>query len=331
MAQDAVQVFAPSLTHIYTVLILNDKPNFSRQRNSAHRIHTAGGQSMQNQFKTFFFLVLLAAILMTFGQAFGGSQGLVVGFALALVMNFFSYWFSDKIVLAIHKAQEIQPGDSQGLYEMVERLALRAALPMPRVYIIPDHSPNAFATGRNPYHAAVAVTQGLLGTLNYQELEGVLAHELAHVKNRDTLISCVAATMASAIMFLANMARWAAMFGGGRRQSEENDHGGGALSLLFMAIVAPIAATLIQFAVSRSREYMADAMGSKICGNPEWLANALRKIHNMSVGLPLENGGPATAHLYIVNPFSGTAMLNLFSTHPPVEERISRLLQIRPE
>lgn len=286
---------------------------------------------MHNQMKTLFFLVLLSGLLMTFGYAFGGSQGLVVGFAMALAMNFVSYWFSDKIVLAMHQAKEVHPGDSQGLYEMVERLSARAVIPVPRVYIIPDHSPNAFATGRNPYHSAVAVTQGLLGTLNYQELEGVLAHELAHIKNRDTLISCIAATMASAVMFMANMARWATMFGGAQRTSDDEDRGGGALGLLMMSIIAPIAATLIQFAVSRSREYMADATGAKICGNPEWLANALRKIHNMSVGLPLGNGGPATAHMYIVNPFSGTALLNLFSTHPPVEERISRLLQVRPE
>lgn len=285
---------------------------------------------MHNQMKTLFFLVLLSGLLMAFGYAFGGAQGLVVGFALALMMNFISYWFSDKIVLAMHQAKEVHPGDSQGLYEMVERLSARAMIPVPRVYIIPDHSPNAFATGRNPYHSAVAVTQGLLGILNYQELEGVLAHELAHVKNRDTLISCVAATMASAVMFMANMARWATMFGGAQR-SDDDDRGGGALELLAMSIIAPIAATLIQFAVSRSREYMADATGAKICGNPEWLANALRKIHNMSLGLPLGNGGPATAHMYIVNPFSGTALLNLFSTHPPVEERISRLLQVRPE
>lgn len=286
---------------------------------------------MHNQLKTLFFLVLLSALLMGLGQLFGGSQGLIAGFALALTLNFVSYWFSDKIVLSMHHAQEVHPGDSQGLYEMVERLANRALIPVPRVYIIPDHSPNAFATGRNPYHAAVAVTQGLLGTLNYQELEGVLAHELAHVKNRDTLISCIAATMASAVMFLANMARWTALFGGAHRHGDDEEQGGGALSLLAMSIVAPLAATLIQFAVSRSREYMADSTGAKICGNPEWLANALRKIHNMSLGLPLGSGGPATAHLYIVNPFSGTALLSLFSTHPPVEERIAKLLEIRTE
>lgn len=286
---------------------------------------------MQNQLKTFIFLVLLSGLLMAFGYFFGGSQGLVMGFAMALMMNFISYWFSDRIVLSMHQAQEVEPGDSQGLYEMVERLAQRARIPTPRVYIIPDHSPNAFATGRSPHHSAVAVTQGLLGVLNYQELEGVIAHELAHVKNRDTLISCIAATMASTVMFMANMARWASMFGGAQHRSDDEDRGGGALELLLMSMIAPIAATIIQFAVSRSREYMADATGAKLCGNPEWLANALRKIHNISVGLPLAAGGPATAHMYIVNPFSGSALLNLFSTHPPVEERIAKLLQIRPE
>lgn len=284
---------------------------------------------MRNQLKTFIFLVLLSGLLMAFGYFFGGSQGIVAGFALALAMNFISYWFSDRIVLSLHHAQPIEPGDSMGLYDMVARLAERARLPMPAVYLIPDHSPNAFATGRNPYHSAVAVTQGLIGILSYQELEGVLAHEMSHIKNRDTLISCIAATMASAIMFLSNMARWAAIFGGGR--NEDEDRAGGALQLMLMAIVAPIAASLVQFAVSRSREYMADASGARLCGNPEWLANALRKIHNMSVSLPLSSGTPATAHLYIVNPFSGSTLLNLFSTHPPVEERIERLLLIRPE
>lgn len=284
---------------------------------------------MANNLKTFFFLVLLSGLLMSFGYLFGGTQGIITGFSFALMMNFISYWFSDRIVLAMHHAQEVHPGDPQGLYEMVERLAQRAHLPAPRVYIIPDHSPNAFATGRNAYHAAVAVTQGLLGILNYQELEGVLAHELSHIKNRDTLISCIAATMASAVMFLANMARWASIFGGVRR-NEEDHRDTGALELLMMSIVAPLAATLIQFAVSRSREYMADAMGARLCGNPEWLANALRKIHNISAGLPLAAGGPATAHMYIVNPFSGPALLNLFSTHPPVEERIARLLKQSP-
>lgn len=285
---------------------------------------------MANQLKTFVFLMLLSGLFMAFGSLFGGSHGLAVGFAMALILNFISYWFSDRIVLRIHQSREIQPGESQGLFEMVERLAQRARIPTPRVYIIPDHSPNAFATGRNPHHSAVAVTQGLLGVLNYQELEAVLAHELSHIRHRDTLISCIAATMASAIMFMANMARWTSIFGGVRR-SRSDERAGGALELLVLSILAPIAATLIQFSVSRSREFMADATGAKLCGNPEWLANALRKIHNISIGLPLAAGGPATAHLYIVNPFSGTALLGLFSTHPPIEERIARLLQIGPE
>jgi heat shock protein HtpX len=283
---------------------------------------------MQNQIKTVFFLSLLSGLLIFFGYLIGGNQGLVFGFILSILTNFISYWFSDRIILAMHHAQEVHSNDSQGLYEMVARLAERGQLPMPRVYIIPDHSPNAFATGRNPYHAAVAVTQGLLGLLNHQELEGVLAHELGHIRNRDTLISCVAASLASAIMFFANMARWASLFGGMSRRDDEERHGG-ALEVIVMAIIAPLAATLIQFAISRSREFIADETGAKLCGNPEWLANALRKIHNMSVGLPLAEGSPATAHMYIVNPFAGSALLNLFSTHPPVEERIARLLEIR--
>lgn len=285
---------------------------------------------MHNKLKTLILLTLLSGLFMAFGYAFGGSNGLILGFGLGLMINFVSYWFSDSIVLAMHHAQEVRPGDAQGLHEMVRSLAQRAGLPMPRVFIVPDHSPNAFATGRDPYHSAVAVTEGILGLLNYEELEGVLAHELSHVKNRDTLISAIAATLASAIMFMANMARWAAIFGGVQRDRDD-DRGAGTIELLIMAVVAPIAATLIQFAISRSREYLADASGAKVCGNPEPLANALRKIHSAAVGLPLEAGGPATAHMYIVNPFSGAALLNLFSTHPPVEQRIARLLQIGPE
>ncbi len=285
---------------------------------------------MRNYLKTFTFLVLLSGLLTSFGYLIGGTQGVVAGFALALMVNFISYWFSDRIVLSMHHAQEVQSGDAQGLYEMVERLAQRARIPTPRVYLIPDHSPNAFATGRNPHHAAVAVTQGLLSVLSYQELEAVLAHELSHVKHRDTLISCIAATMASAIMLFANMARWASLFGGVQRR-DENGRSAGALEVLVMSVVAPLAALLVQFAVSRGREYEADSWGALLCGNPEWLANALRKIQNISAGLPLATGGPATAHLYIVNPFSGSALLNLFSTHPPIEDRIARLLKIRPE
>jgi heat shock protein HtpX len=285
---------------------------------------------MRNNMKTLFFLTLLSGLLMAIGYFFGGSGGLVLGFGLALAMNFVSYWFSDSIVLSLHHAQEVRAGEAQGLYEMVQGLAQRAAIPTPRVYVVPDHSPNAFATGRDPYHAAVAVTEGLLGLLNYEELEGVLAHEISHIKNRDTLISTIAATMASTILFVANMAKWAALFGGMSRDRDD-DRGTGALELLVMAVVAPVAATLIQFAISRSREYLADSTGAKICGNPDQLANALRKIHNAAIGLPLEAGGPATAHMYIVNPFSGAALLNLFSTHPPVEERIERLLKMERE
>lgn len=286
---------------------------------------------MYNHLKTLFFLVLLSALLMAFGQIFGGTKGLFMGFFFAVTINFISYWFSDRIVLAMHRAEEVRPGDSQGLHAMVERLAQRARLPMPRVFIIPDQSPNAFATGRNPYRAAIAVTQGLMALLSYEELEGVLAHELAHIRNRDTLIGSIAATMASGIMFLTNVARWSALFGGAPRATGDRGNAGGALSLLLTAIVAPIAATAVQFAASRSREYMADETGSSICGDPQWLANALRKIHNMGVGLPLDAGGAATAHLYIVNPFAGSGLLSLFSTHPPVEDRIARLLKLKAE
>jgi len=275
-----------------------------------------------NRFKTTLLLTCLTLLMVAMGSAIGGKTGMVFAFFMAGAMNFFSYWFSDKIVLSLYGAREISEQDNPAFHGMVRRLAQQAGLPMPRVYIIPSESPNAFATGRNPDHAAVAATDGILRILTTEELEGVMAHELAHVQNRDILISTIAATFAGAISMLGNMLQWAAMFGGGRHDDEE---GGGMLGGLAMAIIAPIAAMLIQMAVSRSREYLADESGARICRNPLALANALRKLHNASQMIPLESARPASAHLFIVNPLTGGALLKLFSTHPPMEERIARL------
>lgn len=247
---------------------------------------------------------------------------MIIALLIAAAMNFFSYWYSDKIVLRMYNAQQVGPQDAPELYATVQSLCGRANLPMPKVYVIPQDAPNAFATGRNPEHAAVAVTQGLLKLMNREEVMGVLAHELAHVRNRDILIGSIAATMAGAIMMLANMARWSAIFGGGHRNDEEG--GGGALGLIVMSIIAPLAAVLIQMAISRSREYMADASGAAFAGNPEGLARALEKLGAYSKRLPME-ANPSTAHMFIVNPLSGRSLMNLFSTHPPLEERIARL------
>ncbi len=238
-------------------------------------------------------------------------------------MNFFSYWFSDKIVLKMYGAREIGEHDHPAFYGLVRRLALQAGLPMPRVYIVPSESPNAFATGRNPSHAAVAATEGILRILSPDELEGVMAHELAHVQNRDILVSTIAATFAGAISMIGNMLQWGAIMGGGRGDDEEGS--GGLMGSLVMAIIAPIAAMLIQMAVSRSREYLADETGARICGRPLALANALRKLHNASHMIPMQEASPASAHLFIVNPLTGGSLMNLFSTHPPMEERIARL------
>lgn len=273
-----------------------------------------------NRFKTTLLLTCLTLLMVAMGSAIGGRNGMVTAFVLACGMNFFSYWFSDRIVLSMYGAREVTEHENAYFYGMVRKLAIQAELPMPRVYIIPSDSPNAFATGRNPAHAAVAATEGILRILNAEELEGVMAHELAHVKNRDILISTIAATFAGAISMLGNMLQWATMFG--RHDDEE---GGGMLGGLAMAIVAPLAAMLIQMAVSRSREYLADESGAKICRNPLSLANALRKLHYSSQALPMHEARPATAHLFIVNPLSGGSLLKLFSTHPPMEERIARL------
>ena len=276
-----------------------------------------------NRLKTTLLLSLLTILMVTMGSAIGGKSGMIFAFVIALGMNFFSYWFSDKIVLRMYGAQEIQEHDHPAFYGMVRRLAQQAGLPMPKVYIIPEESPNAFATGRNPQHAAVAATEGILRILSPEELEGVMAHELAHVQNRDILVGTIAATFAGAISMLGNMLQWGAIFGAGRGDDEDN--GGGLVGSLVMAIIAPIAAMLIQMAVSRSREYLADETGARICGRPLALADALRKLHNASQMIPLHGAQPATAHMFIVNPLTGGALLKLFSTHPPMEERIARL------
>lgn len=280
---------------------------------------------MGSYVKTGVLLAALSAVLMLIGQGFGGSQGMMIAFVFAVVMNFGSYWFSDKIVLRMYKAQPAEP--DHPLYRLVEQLAMRANLPMPKVYVIPSGSPNAFATGRNPNHASVAATEGILRILSPEELEGVMAHELAHVAHRDILIQSVAATIGAAIMMLANMARWAAIFGGGGRDRE----GGNPIALLATALLAPFAAMLIQAAISRSREFAADEGGAKIAGTGSGLAAALRKIQSSVERTPLA-ANPATAHLFIVAPFSGRAgggFARLFSTHPPTEERIERLNKLR--
>jgi heat shock protein HtpX len=281
---------------------------------------------MTNVLRTTVLLAALTALFLVIGGAIGGNQGLFVAFVFALLMNFASYWFSDKIVLSMYGAREVSLNEAPDLYRLVQRLAQRAGIPMPRVYIIPSDAPNAFATGRNPQHGAVAVTEGILRMLDTDELAGVLAHELGHIRNRDTLIMTVAATLAGAITMLAHMAQWGAIFGFGRRD-EEDSGGGGILGLLFMAILAPIAATLIQLAISRSREYFADSTGAAVAGSPSGLARALEKLHYASQRLPMD-ANPATAHLFIVNPLTGGSLVNLFSTHPPIEERIRRLRHI---
>jgi heat shock protein HtpX len=278
---------------------------------------------MPNGLKTALLLGLLSGLLLALGQVLGGANGLVIGFAFAVLMNFGSYWFSDKIVLKMYKAQEVGPGHR--LHTMVERLSRQAQLPMPKVYIIPDSSPNAFATGRNPSHAAVAATEGIIQVLSDSELEGVIAHELAHVKNRDILISSVAATVAAAIMMTAQMAQYAAMFGGLGGRGEDRDRGNNPLALLATIILAPIAAMLIQAAISRSREFAADAEGARIAGTPYGLAEALRKIEAVAKRVPLD-ANPATAHMFIVKPFSAGALMGLFSTHPPTADRVRALL-----
>ena len=278
---------------------------------------------MNNTVKTFILMAALTGLFMAGGKALGGNSGLVMALIMALGLNFFSYWNSDKIALRMNGAREVSPAEAPELHSIVEELARRANLPKPRVYIIDSQTPNAFATGRNPEHAAVAVTVGLLNLLNRQEIAGVLGHELGHIKNRDILISSIAAVMAGAIGYLASMAQWGMMFGGGR----DDDRGGG-LGALVMMIVAPLAASIIQMAISRSREYLADRAGAEISGSPEALASALKKLQNYNRQMPMDVN-PASAQMYIVNPLSGKALANLFSTHPPMEERVRRLLSMR--
>ena len=280
---------------------------------------------MGNAAKTALLLGLLSGLLLFIGEMFGGSQGMVFMFGIAVLMNFVSYWFSDKIVLRMYGAKEV--GEDHRLYQVVGRLARQAGLPMPRVYVIPTLSPNAFATGRSPSHAAVAATEGTLRLLDERELEGVIAHELAHVKHHDILISSVAATIAAAIMMVARMAQFAAFFGGYGGRSD-NREGTNPIGLLLTIIVAPLAAMLIQAAISRSREFDADAGGAAIAGSPFGLIDALRKIEGASKQLPLD-ANPATAHMFIIKPFSAGGVLSLFSTHPPTERRIQALMQIR--
>ena len=275
---------------------------------------------MANGLKTALLLGALSGLLLLIGELVGGANGLVIAFGFAIVMNFVSYWFSDKIVLRMYNAQEV--GSTHPLYQMTARLAQRANLPMPRVYVIPSPSPNAFATGRNPQHAAVAATEGIMQMLTEQELAGVMAHELAHVKHRDILTSSVAATIAAAIIMVSRMAMFIPI---GR---SDDDEGGSPIAAIAMMILAPIAAMLIQAAISRSREFAADTRGAEIAGSPHGLANALRKLEAGSKMVPLD-ANPATAHMFIVNPLSGRSLMQLFSTHPPMEERIARLAAMR--
>ena len=280
-----------------------------------------------NTFRTTILLAVLTVLLIWIGDMLGGRQGAIIALLLAGGMNFFSYWFSDKIVLKMYGGQEVSAQDDPELYGLVQDLAQRAGLPMPKVYVLPQETPNAFATGRNPEHAAVAVTDGIRRILTKRELAGVLGHELSHVKNRDILVSTIAATLAGAIGYLAQMAQFAMFFGGNRDRDDEGG-GGNIIGLIVMMIVAPIAAMLIQMAVSRSREYGADEGGAKVTGDPLALASALRKLHMGAQNIPLQVNNAtanATAHMFIVNPLTGHGLASLFSTHPPMEERIARL------
>lgn len=273
-----------------------------------------------NGIKTMLLMMVLTLMFVFFGGLIGGKSGMTFALFMAFGMNFFAYWFSDKIVLKMYGAEEVTERDAPELYSIVKRLSQAAGLPMPKVYIIEQDQPNAFATGRNPEHSAVAVTTGILRLLSKEEIEGVIAHELSHIKNRDILVATIAAAIAGAISYLAQMAQWAMIFGGRDRDEE----GGNPIVALVMMIVAPIAAMLIQLAISRAREYGADETGAKVCGNPIYLANALKKLHMASQRIPME-ANPSTAHMFIVNPLTGGGFARLFSTHPPIEDRIARL------
>jgi heat shock protein HtpX len=275
-----------------------------------------------NQFKTFFLMLVLTALFILVGTAIGGKTGAVYAFVFAALMNFFSYWFSDKIVLRMYGAKEVSQSEAPQLYGIVAELTSKASLPMPKVYIMENETPNAFATGRNPEHAAVAVTSGIMRILNKEELMGVIGHELSHIQHRDILISTIAATMAGAVSMLASMARWGAMFGG-MRSNDDEGRGGNILGVIVVSIFASVAAMLIQMAISRSREYLADEGGAHL-SNPLSLARALGKLEVAAQRIPME-ANPSTAHMFIVNPLRGGGVLSLFSTHPPIEERISRL------
>ncbi len=275
-----------------------------------------------NQAKTFFLMAVLTILFVWLGSLFGGRTGALVAFIIAAGMNFFSYWYSDKLVLSMYKAQPVTEADAPELYNLVRGLAQRAELPMPKVYIIPNDSPNAFATGRNPSHAAVAVTTGALNLLTMEELSGVLGHELTHIKHRDILIGTIAATFAGAISFLASMARFGAIFGG---FGDDDEGGGNIFVVLIVSIVASLAALLIQMAISRSREYLADEGGARISGNPRYLANALKKLDAYAKRIPFQSVNPSTSHMFIVNPLKSGGIAGLFQTHPPIEERVRRL------
>jgi len=281
-----------------------------------------------NRTRTLLLMAALTALFLWAGHAFGGQGGLVVALGLALIMNFGTYWFSDKIVLRMHGAEELSEHPAPGLHQIVRRLAMRAGMPVPKIYIINEESPNAFATGRDPEHAAVAVTQGLLRVLDRAEVEGVLAHEIAHVRNRDTLVMAIAATLAGTLSTLANMAMWASMLGGNRGEGEGDSESGPFAGLLGV-LVAPFAAMLIQMAISRSREFVADEYGAHLSGNPAALAAALKKIEAVSQRVPMDTGSPATAHMFVVNPFAGGGLIQLFSTHPSTEARVARLMEMQ--
>ncbi len=279
---------------------------------------------MINRIKTYFLLGLLTILFILIGSFFG-KNGMIIALILAIGLNWFSYFFSDKIVLAMYRAKEVSENDYPQLHRIVEELAVKGKIPKPKIYIIPSSTPNAFATGRDPNHAAVAVTEGIMEILDENELKGVLGHELSHIKHRDILIATVAATIAAAITFIANMLRWAAFFGGIGGDDDREGNILGIVGIILFAILAPIAAMIIQLAISRSREYLADEGGVKLCGNPLYLANALKKLSEEVKRTPMQAANPSTSHLFIVNPFSTKGLVNLFSTHPPIEERIRRL------